>query len=210
MKWRDLLQTVGTEPLFNSGVLLTGRHDAADVRRQLSRWVRDGRLIQIRRGLYALAPPYARARPHPFLVANSARSASYVSLQSALAYHGLIPESVPVVTSVTTGRPGAQSNPLAELVYKHVKPAWFHGYRQIEIVSGQHAFVATPEKALLDLIYLVPSADTSEYLNELRLHNLDQLDDRLLLETCRTSRSPKLLRAAEIVLDIRKRQTEGA
>jgi predicted transcriptional regulator of viral defense system len=69
------------------------------VRRQISRWVKVGRLHQLRRGLYALAPPYQKIVPHPFLVANRLVQGSYVSLQSALAHYGMIPEYVPVTYS---------------------------------------------------------------------------------------------------------------
>ena len=70
MRFEDLLGVVGDEPVFEPGLLLAGDVDSADVRRQLSRWTRAGRLYQLRRGLYALAPPYQKVRPHPFLVAN--------------------------------------------------------------------------------------------------------------------------------------------
>jgi len=119
MKFEALLQIVEDEPVFETGFLLAGDVDPADVRRQLSRWVKGGRLLQLRRGLYALAPPYRKVKPHPFLVANRLVPGSYVSLQSALAYHGLIPEHVPVTTSVTTGRPQRQESPLGSFVYHH-------------------------------------------------------------------------------------------
>lgn len=61
---------MGDEPVFEAGLLLAGDVDPSDVRRQLSRWVNAGRLYQLRRGLYALAPPFQKIRPHPFLVAN--------------------------------------------------------------------------------------------------------------------------------------------
>lgn len=51
--------------------------------------------VQLRRKLYALATPWRRVHPHPFLIANELHHPSYVSLQSALAYHGMIPEAVP-------------------------------------------------------------------------------------------------------------------
>ena len=54
------------------------------MRRQLDRWVKSGRLIQLRRGVYSVAPPYQADAPHPFLLANHLRKSSYVSLQSAL------------------------------------------------------------------------------------------------------------------------------
>jgi predicted transcriptional regulator of viral defense system len=105
MEFRELLTTVGDEPLFGTGLLLAGDVDPNDVRRQLSRWTAAGKLYQLRRGLYALAPPYQKTSPHPFLIANRLVRASYVSLQAALAHYSLIPEHVPVVTSVTPARP---------------------------------------------------------------------------------------------------------
>src|SRR4030042_4299618 len=104
MKYDRLQEIVGDEPLFETGLLLAGDVDPASVRRQLSRLTASGRLLQLRRGLYALAPPYQKVKPHPFLIANHIMRPSYVSLHSALAHHGLIPEHVPVVTSVTTSR----------------------------------------------------------------------------------------------------------
>lgn len=70
MKFADLLAIVGEEPVFETGLLLAGEVDPADVRRQLSRWVRASRLIQLRRGVYLLAAPYRRVEPHPFVVAG--------------------------------------------------------------------------------------------------------------------------------------------
>ena len=121
MDFGELLQAVGEEPAFESGLLLAGDVNPHDVRRQLSRWVRAGRLYQLRRGLYALAPPFQKVKPHPFLVANHLVRGSYVSLQSALAHYGLIPEHVPVTTSVTTGRPGRWQTPLGTYDFRHVQ-----------------------------------------------------------------------------------------
>ena len=81
VKFEALLGLVGEEPVFESALLLAGAIDPDDVRRQLSRWTTSGRLLQLRRGVYALAPPYAKLRPHPFAVANRMVRASYVSLQ---------------------------------------------------------------------------------------------------------------------------------
>ena len=64
------------------------------------------------------------------------KRASYVSLQSALAYYGLIPEYVPYVTSVTTGRPETISSSIGNYIFKHIKTAWFHSYKKIELGAG--------------------------------------------------------------------------
>lgn len=199
MEFTELLEIVGDEPVFETGLLLAGDVDPANVRRQLSRWTASGWIYQLRRGVYALAPPYQKVSPHPFVVANALVDGSYVSLQAALAYYGLIPEHTPTVTSVTTGRPGRWETPLGVYVFRHVKTPWFHGYRRLEVSEGQRAFVATPEKALLDLVYLEPGADQLAYLSELRLQALDRLDLERLHRLAQESGSPKLQRAAESV-----------
>jgi hypothetical protein len=199
MKFDRVLEIVREEPVFETGLLLAGDVTPADVRRQLSRWTASGRLYQLRRGLYALAPPYQKVKPHPFLIANRMVRASYVSLHSALAYYGLIPEYVPVVTGVTTERPARWDTPLGSYAFRHIKPELFRGYRLVEVSPGQEAFLASPEKALLDLVYLQPGADSLPYLQELRLQNLERLDPDELARRADLTDSPKLRRAAALI-----------
>ena len=94
MKWIDLLNLIGGEPVFTSALLRSGSVSDAKLRPQLSRWVKAGKIIQLRRGVYLLASPYRKIDPHPFLIANYLRTGSYVSLQSTLAGYGMIPEHV--------------------------------------------------------------------------------------------------------------------
>ena len=176
MKWEELLTLAQDEPVITAGFLSCGSRRLGDVRLQLSRWRKAGKLLQLRRGIYVLAPPYRKINPEPFLLANTLKAASYVSLQSALAYNGLIPEYVPVVTSVTTGRPEERDTPLGRFLYRRVKQSWFFGYRQVPLSGRQSAFIAAPEKALLDLAYLTPDATTAAYWQQLRLQNLERLD----------------------------------
>lgn len=202
MEFAHLLEIVGDEPVFETGLLLAGNVDPANVRRQLSRWVHSGRLYQLRRGLYALAPPFQKVRPHPFLLANRLVHGSYVSLQSALAYYGLIPEAVPVTTSVTALRPVRRDTPLGVYEYRHVKKELLFGYQQTDVASDQQAFVAAPEKAVLDLVHLQPQGDASEYLQQLRLQNLERLDLERLQRWAARTESAKLGRAADRIVDL--------
>jgi predicted transcriptional regulator of viral defense system len=206
MNFKRLLEIVWDEPVFASDLLLAGAVDPADVQRQLSRWVQSGRIYQLRRGVYALAPPFQKDSPHPFRVANQLVRASYVSCQSALAYYNLIPEYVPATVSVTTQRPDEWQTPLGRFLYRHVKLALFFGYQARQVSSEGYAFVATPEKALLDLVYLEPNADSPAYLNELRLQNLDQLNLPLLQEFAMRSAIPKLRRATEQIAQLSEEQ----
>jgi predicted transcriptional regulator of viral defense system len=204
MKFAELLATVGELPLFRSSFLLAGDRDPADVRRQLDRWTRAGRVVQLRRNVYALAPPWRRVEPHPFVVANALQQPSCVSLQSALAHHGLIPEAVPVTTSVTTGRPIACATPLGDYTYRHLAPQAFFGYRDTPLLRDQVALVATPAKALLDLVYLTPGGDAPAYLESLRLSDLDAVPARALREYARRWDKPKVHRAVECLLAMKR------
>jgi predicted transcriptional regulator of viral defense system len=208
MKFGNLLEIVGDAPLFETGFLLAGDVNPANVRRQLSRWTKAGKLLQLRRGVYTLAPPYQKVKTHPFVVANALVHGSYVSLQSALAHYGIIPEYVPRTTSVTTARPGQWQTPLGPYMYRHIKHDLFYGYRRVEVSQAQWAFIATPEKALLDLVYLEPGADDPAYLEELRLQT-EALDPMALNTLAARAASPKLQRAADVVADLAAREREG-
>jgi predicted transcriptional regulator of viral defense system len=205
MKIGDLLRIVGEEPVFETALLLAGSVDPADVRRQLSRWTKSGVLFQLRRGLYCLAPPYQKVKPHPFLVANHLIRGSYVSLESALAFYGLIPEYAPSVTSMAPGRPAIHENRLGTFYFHHLDRKYYEGYRRMELSAAQYAFVASPEKALLDLIHLRSGGDNPEFIGELRLQNLDVLDAG---ELERLGWAPKLKRAVRTLLAMIEEQQE--
>ena len=203
MKFEDLLKLVDDEPVFETGDLRCSATSAEALSVQLSRWRNVGKLLQLRRGLYALAPPYRKAVPSPFLVANRLMPGSYVSTHMALNYHGVIPEHIPVATSCGAGRPRTWETPLGRYVHQFLCPEILHlavppamGYCQVEVTHGQHAWVATPEKALLDLIHLTPKADDPRWLSEMRL-NYECLNMGRLSALAEASRRPKLARAAQ-------------
>ena len=206
MEFEALLQIVGDDPVFDSSLLLAGKNDPKIVRLQLTRWVKSGRIYQLRRGLYTLAPPYQKTQPHPFLVANRLRRASYVSMQSALAFYGLIPETVHVVVSATTGRPERLTTPLGIFEFRHIKPDLLFGYQMVDL-GGQKALLATPEKALLDLVYLQQGGASAEYLQGLRLQNLDRLDMDRLAKQSLVFASPKMDMAAIAIRQLKQNET---
>jgi predicted transcriptional regulator of viral defense system len=202
MKFSELLDLVAEEPVFSSSLLLAGEVDDRQVRLQLSRWVKSGRLIQLRRGLYALAVPWRKVEPHPFLVANRQHPGSYVSLQSALAWYGAIPEQVPIITSGGTGRPETTNTPLGTYKMQHLTDALYFGFTKIEVANRQSAFMATPEKALLDLVHLTPGGDSIGFLQELRLQNMSAFQNTVMDEMAHRSGKPKLMRASAMVASL--------
>jgi predicted transcriptional regulator of viral defense system len=208
MKFSELLDTAGELPVFRGGLLLAGDRDPRDVRRQLARWTASGKVLQLRRNVYALAAPWRRVGPHPFLIANELQRPSYVSLESALAHHGLIPEAVPVTTSVTTGRAVTIDTPLGRYRYRHLRSEAFFGYGRMPVFRNQEALVADAGKALLDLVYLTAGGDRREYLESLRLEGLDAIRAGDLLAHARRWAKPKIDRAVEMLLDLERTAAE--
>lgn len=182
-------------PLFESGHLYAGASSRQKVQRQLADWVRAGKVVQLRRGLYTLASEYNTEHPHSYVIANHIVKGSYVSLHAALSYYDLIPEHVAVVTSVTTGRPGTWQNLYGHFSYQHIQDKLFFGFDYLQMTQTQRVYVATPEKALLDLIYLTPEADSEAYIRALRLQNLDQINFERLSAYVERANKPKLKRA---------------
>lgn len=205
MQFEELLRLVADQPLFETGLLLSGDVDPNDVRRQLSRWVSAGKLAQLRRGLYTLASPYQKVIPHPFLIANFLMPGSYVSAQSALAYYGLIPEYVVRTLSVTTAHPAEWDGGFH---FQHIASHLFFGYQRVELSPEQSAFVATPEKAILDLAHLTPNADDMDYLRQLRLQNLERLNLGQLDTFARRAGKPKWRRVADLVRNIAQEELD--
>ena len=204
MKYETLLETVGDVPLFESSLLLAGDVDPVDVASQLSRWTAGGRLLQLRRGLYAIPPPYASRRLDPFETANKGVIPSYVSLHSALSHYGLIPDTVPVVTSVTTRRPQERETALGTFLYRHIKPSLFWGFAETSFGGGS-VLLASPEKALLDLGYFEPASADLRWVEELRLQNLDRVDLDLLSAAVAETRPTRLADFAQHVRTLREK-----
>lgn len=207
MKFEELLKKTTDLPVFTSRFLSAGQN-LHKIRLQINRWIKDGRIIKIHKGLYTLAQPYRKVPSDTFYIANALKKPSYVSLHSALSWYGLIPEFVPEIASLTTSRPQTIQTPLGRFEFKHVSKKYFWGYQQVRLSSGFNAFIAFPEKALLDLIYLTPGSDQIDFLEELRLQNFQQIDKARLRQFAEKFQSPKISRALENIEKILD-QSEG-
>lgn len=183
------------------------REPSAQIQARLSRWVSQGRLVQLRRGKYLLAKEYRRREPSVYYISNYLYRPSYVSLYSALEFHGMIPETVGVVQAVTSRHGRQWETPEGRFQYRSIKQDRFWGYSQFSLSSDESATVqerflaATPEKALLDLFYLSADEWTEERILGMRFQNLDQLVPEALHQSARKFRSPKVSRAVERLLD---------
>lgn len=198
MKWEEFIKFVGYLPVIDTEILLAGVTNPKPIKVQISRWLKAGKLIQVKRGIYALTEPYRKVQVYEPHVASLLKKPSYLSLEKALEFHDLIPEAVPLYTSLTTKRTGKFISKLGNFDYKHIKKSLFWGYDSVT-VNGQTAFIASPEKALLDFVYFKGMKISFDYLEELRLQDLDKINLDKLLLYARKFKKPGILRAAEII-----------
>lgn len=198
MKWADFIKITGSLPIIDVEILLAGETNTSQARVQISRWHKEGKLIQLKRGLYLLSEAYRKIEIWEPYIASFLKKPSYISLEKALEYYDLIPEAVTVYTSVSTKRQGRFVSKAGIFDYRHIKNSLFWGYESITI-HKQTAFMALPEKALLDLIYLNGLNIQQEYLEELRLQNVEKINIDRLFEYAEKFQGPGMQRAAKVI-----------
>ena len=198
MEFNNLLILSNQLPIIDSENLYTGIANPSNIEVQLSRWKKTGRLIQLRKGVYLLAEPYRKIPVFELSVAAALRKPSYISLEKALEYHNLIPEAVHVFTSITPKRTEEIDTPLGTFSYQHLKESLFWGYFAVTM-DRQTAYVATPEKALLDFFYLRAGDISMDYLEAFRLQNIRGIKFNKLLEFAQRFKKPKMLRIAQVI-----------
>jgi predicted transcriptional regulator of viral defense system len=165
-------------------------------RNALTRWQKKGYLIKLRNGLYRLTDLRIQGDQDLFCIANALCEPSYVSVESALSWYGIIPEGVFSVISITTRKTQQYSTEIGHFEYRQLKPGRFFGY-SID-TSGSVPFkIAEIEKAILDLLHFAPLLGTTEAFDGLRMH-LPELQGRLhvqiLMEYASRFRSQALSR----------------
>ena len=140
------------------------------------RWVERGYLIKLRNAFYMFSD-YSNLPDINFFIANRIYNPSYISLHTALSYYGLIPESIVQVTSVSTLKTNSFESKTATYSYKSIKSDLFFGYNQQVFHKNYQILIASPEKALIDLLYLYPFYNSNSAIQDLRL------DETILIES---------------------------
>ena len=146
------------EQLKDFGVL-----SIADIRKidpkfyspRLSEWQRKGYIKKLRRGYYMFSD-MSLNEEMLFLIANHLYAPSYVSLESALSYYGLIPEGVYSITSISSKKTARFRTPIADFTYRKVRSSLLFGYH-LQKIRGRGYKIAEMEKAVLDYLYLNPN-----------------------------------------------------
>ncbi len=160
-------------------------------------------IIHIRRGLYVLSKKHHRSGINLFEVAQKIYGPSYVSLESALSYHGWIPESVPTITSVCLKRSKEFFTPMGVFAYSRSPKFNYIGVERIH--SGKTLFfMAAPTRALVDLVVFNKKdwKGMEPLISSLRIEkeNLNNLDKEILNRLANKRLSQRVTRFIEGLL----------
>ena len=184
--------------------------DGASLDALLKRAVADREILRIRRGLFCLANKYLREAIHPFALAQRILGPSYISLESALAHHGWIPEAVYTISSVAEKRSCIFDTPAGHFSFTRIpQTPLFAGVERQEVNSTASFFVASPLKALADYVYvkhcdwtgLAPVRDSLR-VDEAELATLKADSFEALLDIYRSGRVRRFLDAARKDLNL--------
>ncbi|MEK7626801.1 MAG: hypothetical protein AAB399_01365 [Patescibacteria group bacterium] len=135
----------------------------------LSRNAKSGNFIRLRKGLYSSI----NFQPSSLEIANLIQRPSYISLEIALSYYHVIPETVYVVTSITT-KHSKDINVLNQIYrYHQINKGLYFGYQKIHL-SNRNIIIATKEKALLDYLYFVARGQ-KKYNERFDLRSIDKV-----------------------------------
>ncbi|MGE0088143.1 MAG: hypothetical protein AB7S50_01550 [Bacteroidales bacterium] len=134
----------------------------------LTNWVKKGYLLKLRNSLYSF-PEYLENPEFTYFIANRMYRPSYISLQTCMAFYGLIPEAVTQITSISSLKTADFKNNFGYFQYQSVQPNLFFGYEQKPLLKDLSILIASPEKAILDFLYLNPMYNTVDEILELRI-----------------------------------------
>jgi predicted transcriptional regulator of viral defense system len=151
MRFRDFEAKIGDLSAFNLNDVRKFEPDFH--RQQLNYWQGQGYIKPLAGGYYSLALRTI-GEAYLFMVANKLYEPSYVSLESALAYYQVIPESVLGVTSISSRKTKQYKSDWGVFSYRSVKPEYMFGYGVVETSQKKKYKIAGLEKAVLDYLYL--------------------------------------------------------
>ena len=161
--------------VFDYQTLLAVLSDYARPRDKITGMLRRQEIIRIKKGLYLFGQAYRHKPYSRELLANLIYGPSYISLEYALSYYGLIPERVQAVTSVCPGRARRFETPVGLFTYQSVPMAGFRGkVQRVELQDGQAFLMALPEKALAEKLRAERGAGftTQQEIESFLLENL--------------------------------------
>lgn len=192
----NILTTLGNIPVTSS-VIASLYPDVKTKFAKVAQLERAGEIIRLRRNLFVVNPEETGLPLSSGLIANHLLAPSYVSMQTALRYYGLIPEAVYTIQSMTFKAAKEFNTPVGNYCYYHISRETYPiGITQIKEENSVY-IMATPEKALCDLIANQPGInlrykkEALEFLEENLRFDMDrfcQLNPEIFLAYAKTGK----------------------
>ncbi|OIP60330.1 MAG: hypothetical protein COZ29_00780 [Candidatus Moranbacteria bacterium CG_4_10_14_3_um_filter_45_9] len=194
MNYFEFKKKIEELPLFETKELrlVLGDEFTSSMLINLKNWVNKGHLIMLRRGLYAITEEVEKV--DTMSLATKLYHPSYVSMEKALNFYGIIPEAVFTVTSVTTRKTKEFMTTRGNFSYQKIKKTAFGGYETKR--DGKISFnMAVPEKAMVDFFYLKRNILNGE-LEQFRGYRFNEefpFDAKKMLDFARAFQNKKVL-----------------
>jgi len=177
MQYVELKEQLKNFKIFNLNDIRKIEEDF-DLRR-LNEWQKKNYIKKIRQGFYIFSDLEIDEQAL-FIIANRIHEPSYISLEMALSFYGLIPEAVYGITSVTSQKTRTIKTPIGGFTYRHLKPELLFGY-ELRECDGHHYRMAETEKAVLDYLYFNSKIKDEESFMGARF-NTDEFKKRVNME----------------------------
>lgn len=199
----EKLEQLGIIPI-DYAVLRSLFSDYLSPRNKIANLEQDGKIIRLKRGMYVVSTEVSKRLLSIELIANHIYGPSYVSMESALRYYGLIPEQVYIVRSMTINRSKKFENPIGNFEYITVNEKYYPIGIAQQTVENKYTFlIASPEKALCDMITATPRLRIQSgkalrtYLEDdlrFEMTALENMDTDIIRECMETGKKKEILK----------------
>ena len=149
----------------------------------LTRWTKQKLLVKVRNSWYSF-PDYLKTPNIQHFVSNKIYSPSYISVHAALAFYGIIPEAIVQTTAVSSLKKANFETVFGSFSYQQILPELMFGSEQKTFLNRHSLVFATPEKAILDLLYLYPQYNNEQEIKELRFDEAFMQEDLNVARLC--------------------------
>ncbi len=204
MKYAEFRKLVKNYPVFNSRLFDHLTDNVPLLRRQMTDWINKGNIISLKRGLYTLKEEDRQTGLSRYFLANQIYSPSYIGLETALSYYGIIPEAVHTITSVTTKKTQAFKNPFGRFAYHHIKQELYDDYVKQQDEFGCPFLIATAERAVVEFLYFrlrdIKKFDEDIFETSFRFQNLEAINCDKLFKIAGVFKKTKLDRAIKLLI----------
>jgi predicted transcriptional regulator of viral defense system len=208
MKYKEFKSKIRDFPIFSSSQINSLTSNAQVLKNQLTLWQKQGLVLRLKRELYILNEGDRKINPSRTFIANQLVSPSYISTEYALFFYGLIPEKVEDITSITTKKTTLIRNGFGAFRYQHLNATCFIGFEQVKEQGGFSFFIATPEKAVVDFLYLNLSnfkpQDQDIFKFSYRFQNTQGLRKKRLRDFAKIFNNQKLIKVVDSFCEFMK------